>query len=158
MRGAFEAVYANDAAVRLHEYAAHLRTDAFRECLVTASDQLPAHCRCPHLTKYVFALWYAGAWTAPELRRRQLGLLVELFHRAGRTLAWSCPLQLQPGQWLELRAPPRGDVLRHATLSEAQRARRAELEAALAVAPPGSLFAAVVLDEDAVGRVRHFQV
>jgi hypothetical protein len=157
VRGAFEAVYTNDTAEHFHDYVRHLCSPSFRECLVTSSDALPAYCRCPHLTKYVFALWVAGAWSAPELRRRQLALLVELFHRSGRTLAWCCPLQLEPEQWLAQRAPPRGNILRHATLSEAQRARRAELEAALAGAPAYSLFAAVVLDEDAVERTCHYQ-
>ena len=76
MRGAFDAVYPAATAsgrFHFHDYVARLRSTGFRGCLVTASDSLPADCRCPHLTKYVFALWVGGAWSAAELRRRRSG-------------------------------------------------------------------------------------
>lgn len=159
VRGAFAAVYTNQNAGDFFLYLEHLRGIRFRDCLVTASDALPPHCRCPHLTKYVFGLWLAGGWTREDLRRRQLALLVELFHRAQQPLAWHCQPAHQPRAWLTARAPlDLGAALQHLTLGQARRARLAEVTRALDAAPRGDLVGEVLLDTEAVYGAQHFQV
>lgn len=160
VRSAFAAAYNNQTAEGMGQYLAHARGDQFRECLVTASDALPGWCRCPHLTKYVFALWLCGEeapWTAPQLRERQLGLLVELFHRAGQGLAWRAERRIQPADWLAAELPPGEEVLWMPTPKLARDVRLASITHALSVAPLDSLLSHAGLDHAKIQAAAHFQ-
>jgi len=160
VRAAFGAVYADDNAEGVFTYLAHLQGARFRECLVTAAPALPGWCRCPHLTKYVFGLWLSGTaarWSAPELRKRQLALLVELFHRAGQRPAWRATRRRTPEEWLRAECPLPDAVLGLPTPDQARDVRLAGVTHALAIAPRVSLFADFGLDHAPVQGAACFQ-
>jgi hypothetical protein len=104
-------------------FACHLLTHSLgRGCLATASDALPSHCKCQHLTKFVFALWLGGPWTQEQLTAFHRPFLVEFMHRARATLELEHSALLTPRQWVVDNVTLSPLLLRHVTPEEAWRA------------------------------------
>ena len=75
----------------------------FRKCLVSehpllSADHADLRLTCPHLTKFVFGLWYiltdpnaekGTLLTGGQLRSMYIAFLVEFFYRAGQRLVWT---------------------------------------------------------------------
>jgi hypothetical protein len=125
---------------------------------VTASDTLPSHCECQHLTKFVLGLWLRGPWTQAQLLEFQLALLVEFMHRARVPLELTHKTVITPAQWVDSRLqPPDGRaLLRHATVADAWRAWAPEVAAAVALVSPGDIVSDVAVTKE-VFRAAHFQ-
>lgn len=106
-------IYTRPALQTWHAYLDDMRSnDDFRRCLVPESPKLPAHCRCPGLTKYLLALYVAikGTDDAPprpfspeELRARHHALVVEFLSRCriGFFDAFEHAAPTQPREYLQ---------------------------------------------------------
>ncbi len=133
-------------------------TRGCRGCLVTASEALPAHCKCQHLTKFVFGLWLRGGWTQAQLVEFQLALLVEFMHRAKVPLECRFKSGATPGRWVDAHLPPPDsrELLRHATRDDAWRAWAPQVAAAAALVPPTDIVTDITVTRD-VFKAKHFQ-
>jgi hypothetical protein len=66
------------------DYVQEVASDGFRRALPTSSAQLPKHCQCPHLNKFLLACLVAGdRLTLPQLEERRDAAIVEFFARRG---------------------------------------------------------------------------
>jgi hypothetical protein len=161
VRAAFEGVYTERNAGDFFAFMAQLSTHEYRRCLPTESPALPRHCKCPHLTKFIFAVWLVGEtkpWTGAQLQNFQLALLVEFMHRAGVTLQLRHTLRITPQQWLDENvATPRGEwFLRHATVEDAQNAWARKIEGFLQHVPSSDVIKNVAVAQN-VFKARHMQ-
>jgi hypothetical protein len=127
---------------------------------VTASATLPAHCKCQHLTKFVFGLWLGGSagWTQAQLLEFQLALLVEFLHRARVPLELKHTAVITPAQWADAHVvvPGGAELLLHATGGEAWKAWCGGLRAQLELVTPTDIIRDVAVTGEAF-KARHFQ-
>jgi hypothetical protein len=125
---------------------------------VTASEALPYHCKCQHLTKFVFGLWLRGPWTQAQLVEFQLALLVEFMHRARIPLELKHTPVTTPAEWVNAHVtlPPPAELLRHATAEEAWKAWARRMAPALALVRASDIIKDIAVTRE-VFRTRHWQ-
>ena len=95
--GMAKAVYST-AAGSWSSYVEEVVSDGFRRALLTSSPQLPKHCQCPHINKFVLACLIAGErLTLPQLQERRDAAIVEFFARRGAKMTelFECRFQDQ---------------------------------------------------------------
>jgi hypothetical protein len=168
---AFSAVYRNDNCEQFWTYCGAIGDNGtFRTALLTQSaGDSRTWMRCPHLTKPVFAMWKLiqtkeAAFTKGQLRDRQLGFLVEFFHRAKVGLQWDCPAGVSARDWLEAHSvgqvkDPMSYLSYGATLPEARKAYLREIQVALRdLAKPEEIVPGEPqIDMRGVNSARHYQ-
>ena len=125
---------------------------------MTTSEALPYHCKCQHLTKFVFGLWLRGPWTQAQLLEFQLAFLVEFMHRARITLELKHTPVTTPEEWVSAHValPPPAELLRHATAEEAWKAWARSMAPALALVRASDIIKDIAVTRE-VFRARHWQ-